>query len=65
MSDEELLKLCDEVTNLARALKSRLREGWVMVPEEPTEEMLAVSTEPQAAVFLYRAMLAARPKESQ
>jgi len=58
---------------LAEALKSRLREGWVMVPVEPTmgmyDDFRAAEKEERNGFdgFYsgYRAMLSARPKESQ
>jgi len=57
----------------AHPLKSRLRDGWVMVPVEPTmgmyDDFRAAEKEERNGFdgFYsgYRAMLSARPKESQ
>ena len=59
-------------TVLARALKARLREGWVLVPEEPNIDMLMAGLRVSGCYsdadlrimhLEYRAMLAAVPKD--
>ena len=48
-----------------RQVADTTKEGWVSVPEEPTEEMLDAAPYFASDRETYKAMLAARPKEKE
>ena len=76
ITNERLAVCCESddpiIRRLARELAETRREGWVMVPREPTQamvdeacELLGITHEDDEieAREVYRAMLAAAPKE--
>lgn len=74
-TDRASLALADKILALIQAGRDERKEGWVMVPVEPTREMLhaaATDNSPRTATnsmdrmyetvaLLYRAMLSAAP----
>ncbi|MGX5097416.1 hypothetical protein [Enterobacter hormaechei] len=63
------IKTAPALDSLTKNAESRcgnspvIQDGWVLVPEEPTHEMLEAGDEPFGTYDVYRRMIAAAPQQ--